>query len=47
VIGVFLLALALVRSYGILLDWYGRESKAATTSLTWTKGRHCSPPPMT
>jgi MscS family membrane protein len=33
VIGVFLLAVALVRSYGILLDWYGRESKAATTSL--------------
>jgi small-conductance mechanosensitive channel len=33
VVGVFLLALALMRSYGILLDWYGRESKAATTSL--------------
>jgi MscS family membrane protein len=33
VIGVFLLALALVRSYGILLEWYGRESKTATTSL--------------
>lgn len=33
VVGVFLLAVALVRSYGILLDWYGRESKAATTSL--------------
>ena len=31
--GVFLLSLALVRSYGILLAWYGRESKAATTSL--------------
>jgi small-conductance mechanosensitive channel len=33
VVGVFLVALALVRSYGILVDWYGRESKAATTSL--------------
>ena len=33
VVGVFLLAVALVRSYGILLDWYGRESRAATTSL--------------
>jgi small-conductance mechanosensitive channel len=33
VTGVFLLAVALVRSYGILLEWYGRESKAATTSL--------------
>lgn len=33
VTGVFLLAVALIRSYGILLDWYGRESKAATTSL--------------
>ncbi|HET8644025.1 MAG TPA: mechanosensitive ion channel family protein [Vicinamibacteria bacterium] len=33
VTGVFLLAVALVRSYGILLDWYGRESKAAATSL--------------
>ena len=33
VIGAFLLALALVRSYGILLDWYGRESKHAATSV--------------
>lgn len=33
VTGVFLLTVALVRSYGILLEWYGRESKAATTSL--------------
>jgi MscS family membrane protein len=33
VLGVFLLTVALVRSFGILLDWYGRESKAATTSL--------------
>ena len=33
VVGVFLLSVALVRSYGILLDWYGRESRAATTSL--------------
>jgi MscS family membrane protein len=33
VVGVFLLTVALVRSFGILLDWYGRESKAATTSL--------------
>jgi small-conductance mechanosensitive channel len=31
--GVFLLTVALVRSFGILLDWYGRESKAASTSL--------------
>jgi small-conductance mechanosensitive channel len=33
VLGVLLLSVALVRSYGILLSWYGRESKAATTSL--------------
>lgn len=33
VLGVLLLAVALVRSYGILLDWYGRESRAASTSL--------------
>jgi MscS family membrane protein len=32
VVGAVLLAVALVRSYGLLLEWYGRESKHAATS---------------